>query len=300
MRSGELRGRRLVRLAGAGDGVHVGVIEDDELTVLDARDPVAVLQGREPIAPVQRGRLLDTESCVPPAPWRLLVPVVAPETWAAGVTYERSRDARLAESQVADVYDLVYAAQRPELFIKDAAGRRTVGPGEPIAIRTDSDWSVPEPELAIVLGEDGAPLAVTIGNDVSARDIEGANPLYLPQAKVYARACALGPALLVPDGLDSPFEIELRIMAADGEVLFAGRTATDRMHRSLPELVEFLRRDNPVPAGSVLLTGTGIVPPDDVSLSPGQQVEITITGIGTLCNPVTLAAADDCGGSLAC
>jgi 2-dehydro-3-deoxy-D-arabinonate dehydratase len=147
---------------------------------------------------VDRVGIIDPETFALAEPWSVLVPVVAPETWAAGVTYERSRAARVAESQGRDVYDLVYDATRPELFLKDAAGRRTVGPGEPIAARSDATWTVPEPELAVVLGAGAQPLAVTIGNDVSSRDIEGANPLYLPQAKVYGRACALGPASWSP------------------------------------------------------------------------------------------------------
>jgi 2-dehydro-3-deoxy-D-arabinonate dehydratase len=220
----------------------------------------------------------------------LLAPIVPPETWAAGVTYERSRAARVHESAVKDVYDLVYEARRPELFLKDAAARRTVGPGEPIAVRADSRWTVPEPELAVVLDSAGEPLAVTIGNDVSARDIEGMNPLYLPQAKIYAGACALGPALLVPVDWSAPFDIALRILNRDGVTVFEGATSTASMRRSLEELIGYLRRDNPLPAGTVLLTGTGIVPPDYVTLLPGHSVEISISGIGTLRNPVAAAA----------
>ena len=210
--------------------------------------------------------------------------MIAPETWAAGVTYERSRSARMHESKVVDVYELVYDAERPELFLKDAAGRRTVGPGEPIAARSDASWTVPEPELAVIVGAQG-PLAVTIGNDVSSRDIEGANPLYLPQAKIYDRACALGPAVLVPESLDAHFQIECRILDSDGADLFAEETSTESMCRSIDELIEYLRRDNPVPAGSVLLTGTGLVPPDDVTLTPGYTVEIRIPEIGTAAQP---------------
>src|SRR5262249_22705490 len=159
------------------------------------------------------------------------------ETWAAGVTYERSRDARVAESQVQDVYDLVYDAQRPELFLKDAGGRRTVGPGATIGVRGDATWSVPEPELALVLDADGAPPAMTMGNDASSRDIEGATPLSLPQAKIYAGACALGPALVVPDDWAAPFAIALVIRDAGGGVVFEGETSTASMHRSFEELV---------------------------------------------------------------
>jgi 2-dehydro-3-deoxy-D-arabinonate dehydratase len=215
-----------------------------------------------------------------------LLPLEPPEIWCAGVTYERSRDARIEEAQVKDVYALVYEADRPELFLKDACCRRTVGPGQPIRLRSDSNWNVPEPEIGLVLGEDGGLAALTIGNDVTSRSIEGENPLYLPQAKIYAGCCALGPALLVPDDWEAPLSIEMRIVDRDGSVAFHGRTSTERMRRSFAELVRWLLRDNPVPPGSVLLTGTGIVPPEDLTLRPGQLVEIRVPGIGTLRNPV--------------
>jgi 2-dehydro-3-deoxy-D-arabinonate dehydratase len=221
--------------------------------------------------------------------YELALPVEPPEVWGAGVTYERSRDARIAESDEAkDLYMQVYDAARPELFLKDAGCRRTVGPGEPLGVRSDSAWTVPEPEIAVVLGEKGTPAGVTIGNDVSSRDIEGENPLYLPQAKIFAGACALGPAVLVPKDWEAPLEIQIRI-CADGKELFAGETSTARMRRSFPELVEWLLRANPVPPGSVLLTGTGLVPPDDFTLEPGHVVEIHVPGIGTLTNPVVAA-----------
>jgi 2-dehydro-3-deoxy-D-arabinonate dehydratase len=255
------------------------------LTVLASDDPLA---GAEPTG--EEIEALDPDTLELPEPYALLAPVAAPEVWCAGVTYERSRDARVEESAVQDVYSLVYDAERPELFLKDAAGRRTVGPGEPIGVRSDAVWNVPEPELGLVLGERGTPVAVTIGNDVSSRDIEGANPLYLPQAKVYAGACSLGPALLVPDDWSAPFTLELRVLAEDGSVAFAGTTSTARMRRSFEELVSFLLRDNPVPPGSVLLTGTGLVPPDEFTLEPGQRVEIHVPGIGTLANPVVPAS----------
>jgi 2-dehydro-3-deoxy-D-arabinonate dehydratase len=233
---------------------------------------------------------LDPQTLELPAPYELLMPVEPPEVWCAGVTYERSRDARVDESTVKDVYTLVYDAARPELFLKDAACRRTVGPGRSIGVRADSTWNVPEPEIGLVLGEDGGIAGYTIGNDVSSRAIEGENPLYLPQAKLFAGACALGPALLVANGAPSAFEIRLRIVGPDGGELFEGETSTTRMKRSFDELVSWLRRDNPVPAGSVLLTGTGLVPPDDFTLSAGQRVEIHVPGIGTLVNPVGRAA----------
>jgi 2-dehydro-3-deoxy-D-arabinonate dehydratase len=222
--------------------------------------------------------------------YRLAIPVEAPEVWCAGVTYARSRDARVEESTVKDVYTMVYEAERPELFMKDAGCRRTVGPGEPIGVRADSGWDVPEPEVGVVLGPTGKLAGLTIGNDVSSRSIEGENPLYIAQAKTFAGACAIGPAILVPTDWEAPLEIRMRVVDADGRELFAGETSTAKMRRSFAELVEWLIRDNPVPAGSVLLTGTGLVPPDDFTLEPGQTVEITVPEIGTLANPVAPAA----------
>ena len=220
---------------------------------------------------------------------RLLRPLDPPEVWCAGVTYERSRAARMEESEVRDVYALVYDAERPELFLKDAGCRRTVGPDEPVGVRSDASWTVPEPELGVVLGPGGRLLGALAGNDVSSRDIEGANPLYLPQAKVYAGACSIGPAVLVPDDWEAPFTIRLTILGEDGTPLFEESTSTARMRRTFAELAAFCVRDNPVPAGSVLLTGTGIVPPDDFTLEPGHTVEIRIEGIGLLRNPVVSA-----------
>lgn len=234
-------------------------------------------------------RIVAHDPLVLEAPWEVALPVRPAEVWCAGVTYERSRDARIEEATVKDVYSLVYDADRPELFLKDAGCRRTVGPGEPIGVRADATWNVPEPEVGLVLGRDGAITGYTIGNDVSSRDIEGANPLYLPQAKVYAGACALGPAVYVPDDWDAPLAIRMTIRDTIGVELFAGETSTARMARGFAELVEWLLRDNPVPEGSVLLTGTGLVPPDDFTLEPGHVVEIHVPEIGTLVNPVVLA-----------
>jgi 2-dehydro-3-deoxy-D-arabinonate dehydratase len=236
-----------------------------------------------PVEPV------DDETLELPPPYALLAPVTPPEVWAAGVTYLRSRDARVEESAVEDVYSLVYDAERPELFLKDAGGRRTVGPGEPVGVRSDSPWNVPEPEIGLVLGPGGALTGVTIGNDVSSRSIEGANPLYLPQAKIFAGACALGPAVLETDDWSLELRIEMRVLAANGDELFAGETSTANMRRSFDELVSWLVRDNPVPPGSVLLTGTGLVPPSDFTLEPGHAVEIRVPGIGLLRNPVVSA-----------
>jgi 2-dehydro-3-deoxy-D-arabinonate dehydratase len=219
---------------------------------------------------------------------RLLPPIVAPEVWCAGVTYERSRDARLEEAttDARDVYTRVYEAKRPELFLKDAQMRRTVGPGGAIHVRSDSEWHVPEPELAIVIGNTGEPIAVTAGNDVSSRDIEGDNPLYIPQAKIFAGACAIGPALAVPLDWEEPFGIRMRIFDSNGQLLFDDRTSTKRMRRSWRDLAEWLTRDNPVPPGSILLTGTGLVPPGEYSLKLGHTVSVEIDGVGVLENTV--------------
>jgi 2-dehydro-3-deoxy-D-arabinonate dehydratase len=287
-----LSGTRLVRARDGNGSVRVAAVRGDELTILATDDMLATLERGELPEAMDTVPIRDPETLEPAEPWELLVPVLAPETWAAGVTYERSRAARVHESRVVDVYDLVYEAERPELFLKDAAGRRTAGPGEAIAARSDASWTVPEPELAVVVGARGA-LGVTIGNDVSSRDIEGANPLYLPQAKIYAGACALGPAVLVPESWEGHFQIECRILDADGEILFAEKTSTESMCRSIDELIEYLRRDNPVPPGSVLLTGTGLVPPDDVTLMPGYIVEIRIPEIGLLRNPVATVKSQE-------
>ncbi len=252
-------------------GVELGTVTDGTITF-----------GAHVVTPV------DPRTLELPAPYELLLPLQPAEVWCAGVTYERSRDARIEESG-SDVYARVYDAERPELFLKDADCRRTVGPGRPIGVRSDSYWNVPEAEIGLVLGERGAIVGYTIGNDVSSRDIEGANPLYLPQAKVFAGACAIGPAVLVTDDPDPVFELELQILDAAGAEVFRGTTSTARMKRGFTELAGWLVRDNPVPAGSVLLTGTGLVPPDEFTLEPGHVVEISVPGIGRLRNEVVLA-----------
>ena len=258
-------------------GVQIGsVVEEGGRTFLSGTDGVRV-------------EFVDSQTLALPDPYELLLPVEPPEVWCSGVTYERSRDARVEESG-SDVYARVYEADRPELFLKDAQCRRTVGPGRPIAVRSDAAWNVPEPEIGVVLGEGLEIVGYTIGNDVSSRDIEGANPLYLPQAKVFAGACALGPAVYVPDDWDAPLELELRIEDVDGSELFSGSVSTASMKRGFADLVSWLVRDNPVPPGSVLLTGTGLVPPDAFTLLPGHVVEIHVAEIGTLRNPVVHAS----------
>lgn len=224
------------------------------------------------------------EGDVPPG--SRVLPSVAPihEVWAAGVTYERSLEARSEEAADATPYDLVYVAERPELFFK-AHGWRVRGPNEPIAIRADSGWDVPEPELALVLDPKMNVIGYTIGNDVSSRTIEGENPLYLPQAKVYDGACALGPALVAADDVEPPFDIRVDIVR-EGANVFSGETSTAKMRRSFEELAAHLGRALTLPHGAILLTGTGIVPDTSVTLHEGDVVRIEIDRLGVLENRV--------------
>jgi 2-dehydro-3-deoxy-D-arabinonate dehydratase len=216
----------------------------------------------------------------------LRAPIGSQEVWAAGVTYYRSLDARLEESKAAgggSFYDRVYSAERPELFFK-ATPNRVVGHHEKVAIRQDASWSVPEPELTLLVSPGGKILGYTIGNDMSSRDIEGENPLYLPQAKIYDRSCALGPCILVSsEPLPSSTEISMTIVRA-GQTVFSGSTALSSLKREPATLVSYLYRDNSFPNGCFLLTGAGIVPPDAFTLNHGDEVRITIEGIGTLVN----------------
>jgi 2-dehydro-3-deoxy-D-arabinonate dehydratase len=218
----------------------------------------------------------------------ILAPIQSQEVWASGVTYYRSRSARIEESKDAgggDFYDRVYSAPRPELFFK-ATGRRVVGPEGKVQIRSDATWSVPEPEMTLLISPKGKILGYTIGNDMSSRDIEGENPLYLPQAKVYDRSCALGPCILLsPDPLPAATSIEIRILR-NGETAFHGTTSLTELKRDPETLVSFLYRDNSFPDGCFLMTGTGIVPPDSFTLASGDRIQITIEPIGTLSNEV--------------
>ena len=218
-----------------------------------------------------------------------LAPIGNQEVWAAGVTYFRSRTARMEESKSAgggDFYDRVYAADRPELFFKSTP-HRVAGPNQNVRIRRDSKWNVPEPELALVINSLGQIIGYTIGNDMSSRDIEGENPLYLPQAKVYAQSCGLGPCILLSqEPLPAETGIHLEIIRANASV-FHGQTRLSELKRTPEELVEYLFRDNVFPYGCFLLTGTGIVPPDEFTLAVEDEIRITIEPIGTLINHVT-------------
>jgi 2-dehydro-3-deoxy-D-arabinonate dehydratase len=218
----------------------------------------------------------------------LRAPIGSQEVWAAGVTYLRSREARREESKSAgggDFYDRVYDAPRPELFFKTTASR-VIGPGGKVRIRRDSKWNVPEPELTLVINTRGKILGFTIGNDMSSRDIEGENPLYLPQAKTYDGSCAIGPCVLIGnEPLARSTEIRIDIVRA-GSAAFSGSTTLAKMKRDPLELVDYLYRETTFPNGCYLLTGTGIVPPDDFTLHSGDEIRITIEPIGTLINQV--------------
>ena len=216
-----------------------------------------------------------------------LPPVDAQEVWAAGVTYKRSKEAREEESAgAAHFYDLVYTAPRPELFFK-ATARRVVGPGDFVQIRADARWSVPEPEVALVVSPALKIVGFTIGNDMSSRDIEGENPLYLPQAKLYNGSCALGPVVTLAEALPPRDQVAIRLtIRRAGAVAFEGSTGLAAMKRSFEDLVSWLGRDNSFPDGVVLLTGTGLVPPDNFTLAHGDEVSIEVAGIGRLVNVV--------------
>ena len=246
--------------------------------LLSGDDPAAKLLEMIPqLRPAPNG-LLDDEPFLPP--------IGSQEVWAAGVTYLRSRTARIEESKSSgggDFYDRVYNAARPELFFK-ATPHRVVGHRGKVAIRSDASWSVPEPELALLISASGKITGYTIGNDMSSRDIEGENPLYLPQAKVYDRSCALGPCIcLSSERISSSTSIRLEIVRG-ADTVFVGSTALTNMKRDFGTLVEYLFRDNLFPNGCFLLTGTGIVPPDSFTIHSGDEIRITIEEIGTLLN----------------
>ena len=219
---------------------------------------------------------------------QILAPIGTQEVWAAGVTYYRSRSARMEEAKSAgggDFYDRVYSAERPEIFFK-AMASRVADPGTSVRIRSDSKWNVPEPELTLLINNRGQIIGYSIGNDMSSRDIEGENPLYLPQAKVYDRSCALGPGILVSsEPLPATTPIQLEILRG-GAAVFSAATSLAELKRDPKSLVEYLFRDNHFPSGAFLMTGTGIVPPDSFTLAVGDRVRITIDSIGTLENDV--------------
>lgn len=234
-------------------------------------------------------RLLDDAEPVDPSTIEnsLAVPVDATEIWAAGVTYQISEDAREAESGMKDVYVDVYDAERPEVFFK-ATPSRTVNPGEDVGIREDSDWNVPEPELGLVLYR-GDIVGYTIGNDMSSRSIEGENPLYLPQAKVYNRCCSIGPCIASVDTIDDPHDLSMSMtILRNGDVVYEGETSTNKMVRACNELISYYTRHNTIPEIAVLLTGTSLVPGENFTLQEKDSISIEIENIGTLKNGVTI------------
>ena len=253
------------RLLGAGVGFD---------TVFSAGDPLGLL----------KRAAADARDVPLPQDTDLLAPIGSQEVWAAGVTYMRSKTARMEESKDAgggDFYDRVYAAERPELFFK-ATPHRVVGPGGNVRIRGDSKWNVPEPELTLAINSAGKIFGFSIGNDMSSRDIEGENPLYLPQAKVYTGSAALGPCLVIAEELPAKStEVKMEIVRR-GKTEFSGVTNIGQIKRPLPSLVEYLFRDNTFPQGAYLMTGTGIVPPDSFTLDHGDVIGITIDPAGTL------------------
>jgi 2-dehydro-3-deoxy-D-arabinonate dehydratase len=263
------------------DGSFFRLAGQDWDTVFNERDLVRWLAQRiHGLAPIPATSIsLDTG---------LLPPIGHQEVWGAGVTYHRSRDARMEEAKGAgggDFYARVYEAERPELFFK-ATAHRVVGHRQAIRIRKDAKWNVPEPELTIAVNSAGEIIGYTVGNDACSRDIEGENPLYLPQAKIYDGCCALGPAILLgEDALPVAAAIKLQISRGD-RCVFTGATALDKMRRTPQSLVKWLYRECSFPRGCLLLTGTGVVPPDAFTLQPGDEVAITIEGIGTLVNTV--------------
>jgi 2-dehydro-3-deoxy-D-arabinonate dehydratase len=272
--------------------VRVGVVRDDHVRFLDLQDYVGirslsdVLHADNPTS-LAHDLIDDSSPRVPLKDVTLLAPIDRQEVWAAGVTYKRSQEARERESLgAAKFYDLVYSADRPELFFK-ATPHRVSGPGDRVHIRKDSRWSVPEPELALVLSPRLKLVGFSIGNDMSARDIEGENPLYLPQAKVYDHCCALGPVVTLADAMPPSARVSIRLtIERGGTRVFEGSTSLPSMKRTFDDLIAWLGRENSFPNGVVLLTGTGVVPPDDFALAVGDRIHIDVDGIGRLTNLV--------------
>ena len=268
----------------------VARVDGDQLLPLDLsggqyRTLAEILEADNPYEAAEF--LTGTDERIPLASVNLLPPIDQQEVWAAGVTYKRSQTARMEESATAaSCYDRVYTSPRPELFFK-ASPHRVAGHGQPLRIRKDSQWNVPEPELTLVLSSKLQLVGFTVGNDMSSRDIEGDNPLYLPQAKCYNQSCGLGPWITLPIGMPPRSEIGIRLVIhRGGKLIYDGRTSVDHMARTFEDLIGWLGRDNSFPTGAFLLTGTGIVPEGNFTLAPADLVEIKIDGIGTLLNPV--------------
>jgi 2-dehydro-3-deoxy-D-arabinonate dehydratase len=276
---------QLCKVKRASGEVLAGILNDDWVVPVPGWSLSNILHASDPAMLVSSAQSGGT--AFPVADVTFLPPLDHQEVWAAGVTYKRSKQAREEESQgAARFYDLVYTAPRPELFFK-ATPRRVVGSGAPVRIRTDARWSVPEPELALVVSPQLRIVGYTIGNDMSSRDIEGENPLYLPQAKVYDGSCALGPVITLAGHLPPLDKTTIRLtIGRGGTIAFDGSTTLAAMARTFEDLVSWLGRDNSFPDGVILLTGTGIVPPDSFTLASGDVIAIEVSGIGTLRNVV--------------
>lgn len=270
--------------------IRVAVVEEGHVTCLEHVAGMAtlsdILHSGNPVA-VARDLIGDGQTRLALQDVTLLAPIDHQEVWAAGVTYKRSQEARERESEgAARFYDLVYSAPRPELFFK-ANPHRVVGTGARVHIRRDSRWNVPEPELALVISPRLQLVGYTIGNDMSSRDIEGENPLYLPQAKVYDNCCALGPSVTLAAGMPPFDQVNVKLtIQRNGEKVFEGSTTLGQMKRTPQELIDWLGRESSFPNGAIMLTGTGIVPPDDFTLAAKDMVHIDISGIGRLTNIV--------------
>jgi 2-dehydro-3-deoxy-D-arabinonate dehydratase len=285
---------RYYRVADGCESRLIAETADDAYDLSSARSEITGFVDLARIASVM-DRSIDsiTDSLISDAPstdpvsssHRPQSPIVAEEVWAAGVTYRISEAARKSESGNPDVYQQIYNNERPEIFFK-ASPSRTVGPGEDVGIRSDSTWDVPEPELALVI-YDGDIVGFTIGNDMSSRSIEGENPLYLPQAKVYDRCCAVGPCIATPATVGDPHNLDVEMaISRDGETIFEGDTTTAEMIKTCDDLVSHLGKSNQVPKTTVLLTGTALVPNDDFTLRPDDRIDISIEDIGVLTNTV--------------
>ncbi len=281
----------ICRFSDGTNNVRIGFVIGEHVYDITARFPsiTAFLRwtiGRSDAGSALKQALVGVPATASLASVTLLRPSDDQEIWAAGVTYERSRVAREEESAKSGIYDRVYTAPRPEIFFK-ATPSRVVGPGEAVAIREDASWNVPEPELALVINPAMEIVGYTIGNDMSSRDIEGENPLYLPQAKMYGRCCAVGPMIALSEHIPDAKNLTISVtIQRAGRTMFSGSVNTSKIVRRYDELVAYLGRDNVFADGVMLLTGTGIVPGDDFTLESGDNVSISIDRIGTLQNPV--------------
>lgn len=282
---------RICKLQTPDSTTAAGWIDGNLVRLLRPTSFVELLHAPNPAQAIQAS-VDGSRTTIPLDQAKLVAPVDLQEIWAAGVTYKRSQEARERESAgAARFYDLVYSAPRPELFFK-APAYRVRGPGERVHIRRDSKWNVPEPELALVISPQLRLVGFSIGNDMSSRDIEGENPLYLPQAKFYDHACAVGPCITLADAMPKPDDTVIRLtIERAGAKAFDGSTKVSSMKRSFQELIDWLGKETSFPNGAILLTGTGIVPPDDFTLAPGDVVHIEITGIGRLTNTIATRSA---------